>query len=74
MLSSEAQRTAMMQAALRVLVMKAGGTLTITREDYDKYVKPDIHFHMFRNGPAIELITRRADQCMFDDEKSGIIT
>ncbi len=64
----------MMSAALRVLVMKAGGTLTITKEEYEKYVQPDTHFHMFRNGSQIELITRRASDCLFDEDKETIIT
>ena len=54
--------------------MKAGGTLTITKQDYEKFVHPDIHFHMFRNGSQIELITRRASDCLFDEDKETIIT
>jgi hypothetical protein len=71
MIDSEQQRVAIMQTVLRVLTVKAGGEIIVTKDDYLELVdETNTHFHMVKTGEEIKLVNTLAVECQLDVEES----
>ncbi len=59
---------AVLETAMRVLTVKAGGEIIISKNDYLNYVKEGIHFHYEKIGNELKFIAVSEEQCPYNHE------